>query len=147
MGVLLVSSHRSGAGKTSLIAALLAQISAEGHCVAYYKPFSASPSNDADISFISDSILADTGSPSVPAPLPLPQNDLGNPLITESQAQTIRQSLSEIRSNAAVVLIEAPDILSPTGDAWSFLSELADVLESSASVSYTHLTLPTNREV
>ncbi|HAI07900.1 MAG TPA: dethiobiotin synthase, partial [Dehalococcoidia bacterium] len=49
MGVLLVSAHRSGTGKTSLIAALLTQMAANGQRVAYYKPFSASPGNDADV--------------------------------------------------------------------------------------------------
>ena len=73
MGVLLVSAQRSGAGKTSLIAALLTQMAANGQRVAYYKPFSASPGNDADVSFITETILAGPGGPPVPDSLPLPQ--------------------------------------------------------------------------
>lgn len=131
MGVLLVSAHRSGTGKTSLIAALLTQMAANGQRVAYYKPFSASPGIDADISFITETILAGPEGPPVPDSVPLPQVSSGNPLITESQAQSIRQSLSEIQSAADVILIEAPNSLSPTGDAWSLPSDLADLLESS----------------
>ena len=140
MGVLLVSAHRSGTGKTSLIAALLTQMAANGQRVAYYKPFSASPGNDADVSFITETILAGPGGPPVPDSLPLPQVSSGNPLITESQAQSIRQSLSEIQSAADVILIEAPDSLSPTGDAWSLPSDLADLLESSTLLMFPYST-------
>ena len=130
MGVLLVSAHRSVAGKTSLIAALLTQMSAEDRRVAYFKPFSSSPSSDADISFMSETVLAGTGSPPVPTALPLPQDGTASPLLTESQAQSVRQSLAEIQQAADVVLIEAPDTLAPSGDAWSLPSDLADLLES-----------------
>lgn len=100
MGVLLVSAHLSGSGKTSLVAALLTQLLAEGRRVAYYKPFSTSPDNDPDISFISETILAGTDGPPVPTPLALPRNGSNGPLLPEEQAQTIRQSLSEIQSTA-----------------------------------------------
>jgi BioD-like phosphotransacetylase family protein len=138
LGVLLVSAHRSGVGKTSLIAALLTQMSAQGQRVAYYKPFSASPGNDADVSFISRTILVSSGGPSVPDSLPLPQSGSGDPLITESQAQTIRQSLSEIQSASDLVMIEAPDSVSPTGDAWSLASDLADLLEAPALLMFPY---------
>jgi BioD-like phosphotransacetylase family protein len=138
LGVLLVSAHRSGVGKTSLIAALLTQMAAEDQRVAYYKPFSASPDNDADVSFISETILASTGGPPVPAPLSLPQSGAGSPLITESQARSVRQSLSEIQGAADIVLIEAPDTLSPTGDAWSLPSDLANLMDCPALLMFTY---------
>ena len=138
MGILSVSAQRSSTGKTSLIAALITQMAADGRRVAYYKPFSTSPSNDADVSFISETILAGPVSSPVPDSLPLPQSGSGNPLITESQAQAIRQSLSEIQSAADVVLIEAPDSLSPSGDSWSLPSDLADVLESQSLLMFPY---------
>jgi len=91
LGVLLVSAHLSGSGKTSLVAALLTQLLAEGRRVAYYKPFSTSPDNDPDISFISETILAGTDGPPVPTPLALPRNGSNGPLLPEEQSQTIRQ--------------------------------------------------------
>ena len=138
MGVLLVSAHRSGTGKTSLIAALLTQMAANGQRVAYYKPFSASPGNDADVAFISGTILAGPDCPPVPDSLLLPQSGSIDPLITESQAQTIRQSLSGIQSTANIVLIEAPDSLSPTGDDWSLASDLADLLGAQAVLMFPY---------
>lgn len=138
MGVLLVSAHRSGSGKTSLVAAILTQMLAEGRRVAYYKPFSTSPDNDPDISFISETILAGTDSPPVPKPLALPRNGSNGPLLPEEQAQTIRQSLSEVQSTAGVVLIEGPDAVSPDGEPWSLPIDLNGLLECPALLIFPY---------
>ena len=138
MGVLLVSAHRSGAGKTSLIAALLTQMVAEDRRAAYFKPFSSSPSSDSDVSFISGTVLADAGSPPVPAPLQLPQDGSASPLLTESQARSVQQSLADMQQAADVVLIEAPDSLSPTGATWSVPADLATLLECPALLIFPY---------
>ena len=138
MGVLLVSAHRSGSGKTSLVAGLLTQMLAEGRRVAYYKPFSTSPDNDPDITFISETILADTDSPPVPTPLAPPRNGSNSPLLPEEQAQTIRQSLSGIQSTADVVLIEGPDAVSPDGEPWSLPIDLTGLLECPALLIFPY---------
>lgn len=138
MGGLLVSAHRSGAGKTSLIAALLTQMSAEGRRVAYYKPFSNSPGSDPDVSFISETVLAGAGSPPVPTPMALPQNSPAAPLLPAAQAQTIRQSLSEIQGTADVVLIETPNTISPSEETWSLPVELAELLDCQALLIFTY---------
>lgn len=129
MGVLLVSAHRPGAGKTSLVAALLTQALTEGRRVAYYKPFSTSPGNDPDVSFISETVLGGAESPPVPAALPLPQTGVASPLLPEAQAQIIRQSLSGLQETAGVVLIESPDTRTPTGETWSLPRELSELLD------------------
>ena len=138
MGVLLVSAHLSGSGKTSLVAALLTQLLAEGRRVAYYKPFSTSPDNDPDISFISETILAGTDGPPVPTPLALPRNGSNGPLLPEEQSQTIRQCLSEIQSTAGVVLIEGPDAVSPDGEPWSLPIDLTDLLACPALLIFPY---------
>ena len=125
-------------GKTSLIAALLTHMAAEGQRVAYYKLFSSSPGNDPDVSFISDTVLAGTGSPPVPTPLALPQSGANSPQIPEDQAQAIRQSLSDLQAAADVVLIEAPDTLSPTGETWSLPQDLAGLLECQALLIFPY---------
>ena len=138
MGALLVSAHLSGSGKTSLVAALLTQLLAEGRRVAYYKPFSTSPDNDPDISFISETILAGTDGPPVPTPLALPRNGSNGPLLPEEQSQTIRQCLSEIQSTAGVVLIEGPDAVSPDGEPWSLPIDLTDLLACPALLIFPY---------
>lgn len=125
MAILLVSSHQSGAGKTSLISALLAQLRAEGKRVAYYKPFSSTADNDPDIAFISQSLLAGTGSPDVPAPYPLPQAAAG---AVAPNAQAIQETVGKLQGAADVVLIEAPDLSSPAGTPWSLPLDLAALL-------------------
>jgi len=111
---------------------------AEGRRVAYYKPFSTSPDNDPDISFISETILADTDSPPVPTPLALPRNASNGPLLPEEHSQTIRQSLSEIQSTAGVVLIEGPDAVSPDGEPWSLPIDLTGLFECPALLIFPY---------
>jgi len=127
LGVLIVSA-----------AALLTQMAAEGQRVAYYKPFSNSPGSDPDVSFISETILAATGGPPVPTPLPLPQNGADGPLLPEAQAETIRQSISEIQGTADVLLIEGPNTVFPNGETWSLPFDLADLLECRALLIFPY---------
>ena len=129
MGVLLVSANHSGSGKTSLASALLTQLLADDRRVAYYKPFSTSPGDDPDVSFISETILAVPGNPAVPTPLTLPQNGSNGPLLPDKQAQTIRKALSQLQSTAGVVVIEGPDAVSPDGEPWSLPLDLTGLFE------------------
>ena len=125
MGVLQVTADQPGAGKTSLVGALLAQLAGEGRKTGYCKPFSPTPDNDLDVAFISQYLLASTDGPQVPGPQPLPE--ASGPFLAEAQA--IQASVEELAAAAEVVLVEGPDLVSPGGSAWSLPSELASLLE------------------
>ena len=147
MGILLVSAQRSRSGKTSLIAALLTQSAAEGRRVAYFKPFSASPGSDSDVSFISDTVLANSGSPPIPVPLSSPADDIASTLLNESQGHSVKQSLADIQQAADLVLIEAPDTVSPAGAAWSLPAELANLLDCPALLVFPYASGLTSQSV
>jgi len=127
LGVLQVTADRPGAGKTSLVGALLAQLAGAGQKTGYFKPFSPTPDDDPDVAFISQYLLAPTDGPQVPAPQPMPE--ASGPVLAEAPAQAIQASAGELAAAAEVVLVEGPDSVSPGGSAWSLPSELASLLD------------------
>ena len=137
MGILLVSSQRTGAGKTSLITGLLMQLQAEGKRAAYYKPFSSTVDNDPDIAFISRSLLAETDSPDVPTPYPLPETATGP---VAPNAQAIQQTVGQLQGAVDVVLIEAPDLSSAAGTTWSLSLDLATLLGCQVLIMFPYST-------
>ena len=103
MAVLQIVGNTSGAGKTSLAAALLVTASAAGKQAAYYKPFADEPTADSDVAFISG-LLESIGGPAVPSPGN--KNDSGD--LTTAQAE-----ISRLESEAGLVVIEGPDGSAP----------------------------------
>ncbi|MCH9017017.1 MAG: hypothetical protein IIB89_04540, partial [Chloroflexi bacterium] len=67
MAVIQIVGNQSGAGKTSLAAALLVTAANAGGKAAYYKPFADVPTADLDVEFISR-LQESLGGPAVPAP-------------------------------------------------------------------------------
>jgi len=103
VAVIQIAGNQSGAGKTSLAAALLVTANAAGKKAAYHKPFADGRSVDADVAFMSE-LSASLGGPAVPAPgNKSDSNDLG-----PAQAE-----ISRLESEAGVVVIEGPDGQAP----------------------------------
>jgi BioD-like phosphotransacetylase family protein len=103
VAVLQIVGNQSGAGKTSLAAALLVAANAAGKKAAYYKPFSDAPGLDADTAFIG-LLLQSIGGPSVPDPRkPADSHDF-----TDTQT-----TITNLQSEADLVIIEGPDAATP----------------------------------
>ncbi|MBC8280595.1 MAG: hypothetical protein H8E48_07410 [Chloroflexi bacterium] len=100
MAVLQIVGNQSGAGKTSLAAALLIKANAAGKKAAYYKPFSDASGADPDVAFIG-SLLASIGGPDVPAPADT--GDLGSAQAT----------IAKLDSDADIVIVEGPSTATP----------------------------------
>ena len=103
MAVLQIVGNQSGAGKTSLAAALLVAANAAGKKAAYYKAFSDAPGLDADAAFIG-LLLQSHGGPSVPDPSkPIDAHDLAN-----TQA-----AIASLQSEVDLVIVEGSDAVTP----------------------------------
>ena len=106
MAVLQIVGNQSGAGKTSVAAALLVTANAAGKRAAYYKPFSNDPGADPDAAFLSQ-LLQSFGGPAVPAPKPLACS-------TDAAALgEVQAEVSKLESEAGTVIIEGPDESGP----------------------------------
>ena len=103
MTVLQIVGNQSGAGKTSLAAALLVTANAAGKRAAYYKPFADGRTTDPDVVFISG-LLQSIGGPAVPSP----RNKSESGDLSPAQAE-----VSKLESEADVVVIEGPDGSAP----------------------------------
>lgn len=103
MSVLQIVGNQSGAGKTSLAAALLVAANAAGKKAAYYKAFSDAPGLDADAAFIG-LLLQSHGGPSVPAP--------GKPIDAHDLANT-QAVIANLQSEVDLVIVDGPDAATP----------------------------------
>ena len=99
MAVLQIVGNTSGAGKTSLAAALLITANTAGKMAAYYKPFADGRTADSDVAFMSEMLQSIVG-PKVPAPGN--KSDSGD--LSSAQAE-----VSRLESEAGLVVIEGPD--------------------------------------
>lgn len=126
MGVTQVVGNHQGAGKTSLISALLSNLTQQGKNAGYYKPFSSSPAPDLDISFVSQQLLSD-GPPRVLAPQTLPSN-----LGTSSISQAVLDSISTLAAVTDLILVEGPELTIDGGQPSSLASDLASLTNSKA---------------
>ena len=103
MSVIQIVGNQSGAGKTSLAAALLVTAANVGRKAAYYKPFADGRTTDADVAFISG-LQESLGGSAVPAPGN--KSDSGD--LSNTQAEVTR-----LESEAGIVVIEGPDSSAP----------------------------------
>jgi len=103
VAVLQIVGNTSGAGKTSLAAALLVIANTAGKKAAYYKPFADGRTADSDVAFMSE-LLQSIGGPAVPAPGN--KSDSGD--LSSAQAE-----ISKLESEAGRVVIEGPDSSEP----------------------------------
>jgi len=99
VAVLQIVGNTSGAGKTSLAAALLVTANTAGKKAAYYKPFADGRTTDPDVVFMSE-LLQSIGGPAVPPPGN--KSDSGD--LSSAQAE-----ISRLESEAGLVVIEGPD--------------------------------------
>ena len=130
MAVLQVVGDRPGTGKTCLVGAILTYMAATGRSAAYFKPFAIHPQADADVTFISNHLLAGAGDPQVPAPVQTPQEDSSSTMLTGPASQEIGKAAADLDNTADVVLVEGPDLTSPWGRMSPLPLELATLLNS-----------------
>ena len=129
MAVLYITSDRPSAGKTALASALAAQLSSSGRAVGYFKPFSPTPHEDADVEFIGRSILSWGDDEARPVPLMLPESPEEGQPIQEDTARELRLSLEELAAASQLVLVEGPSLSTPQGDGSPISPGLAGLLD------------------
>ena len=84
-----------GAGKTSVAYALLSQLREAGRSAAYYKPFAASPGDDADYGFAADGLADTLGIAVGPPPLP-----------PSAGVEAAAAAITELRRRCDAVIVE-----------------------------------------
>ena len=114
MAVLYITSDRPAAGKTALAGTLATGLSGAGKGVRYFKPFSASPQDDPDVSFITRSVLPGEDDASQPATLPMPEGVADGQPLPEDTAREIAQSVERMSATREMVLVEGPGLPSPS---------------------------------
>ena len=125
MAVLFITSDRPGAGKTALASAMAARWSAAGKGVGYFKPLSANPQDDADVSFVARDVLSNGDAP---PPLSMPE-DTAAPL-TEDFSKGLKESVDALGNSKDVVLVEGPGLYSLGGEASPIAPALAEDLDA-----------------
>ena len=130
MPVLYITSDRPAAGKTALASSLLAELSRGGRRVGYFKPFSASPQEDADVAFAAGSIAYDGGDIDLPPPLPVGEIGRGGQALSQEAADSIKRSVDRLLAAMDVVLVEGPSLSIAQGDGPGLSSRLAELLDA-----------------
>ena len=108
MATLNIVSTRPRAGKTCLAGALLQREAGRGRRVAYYKPLSADPVSDPDVTFIAG-LLEDQGSQqeSVPPPFPQPIDPRQPPTrLSEARVSQVAEAVAALEAAFDTVLVE-----------------------------------------
>ena len=103
MAVLQIVGNQSGAGKTSLAAALTIKANAIGKKVAYFKPFSDAPNLDPDAAFIS-LLLQSLGGSAVTA---------SNKPNVSDNLNGIQAAVAKLQSAADIVITEGSNTTNP----------------------------------
>ena len=100
MAILFVLSDKKGVGKTCLAMALLSLLGQRGKRGAYYKPFSAAPRADPDVSAVS------AGFPDleIPPPISLPA------ALTTELGRQVSETIAALQTSCDQVLVEGPDL-------------------------------------
>ena len=128
--VLQITGDRPGAGKTSLIGAVLLHLTSAGKRAAYYKPLSASAGDDADVAFLSS--LLPENAPSVPVPhhLPASSGSSTQPASDDRVLSDIQAAVMGLKGQAEVVLVEGPDLADSEGVSIPYALEVASALSA-----------------
>ena len=126
MSTLLITGNRSGAGKTSLAAALLLLSTKAGRRAAYWKPFSSSPSADPDVEFASGVLADHLGIPPVPAPSLGPMPPLRSAALTK-----LRKRASELQADCDVTIVEAGNL--------TLAGQLASALDAKVLLAHPYV--------
>ena len=125
MAVLFITSDRPGAGKTALASSLAARWSQAGKRVGYFKPLSANPLDDADVSFMARDVLSDHGGES---PIAMPEDT--EAALPQDISQGLKQSLDALERDRDVVLVEGPALVSREGESSPIAPGLAEELDA-----------------
>ena len=127
MPTLLITGNRSGAGKTSLAAALLLLSAQAGRPGAYWKPFSPSPAGaDADVEFVGGVLADPLGLPPVPAPSISPM-----PPFRRTVLMGLQRQLAELRAQRDLVIVEVANLTAA--------SQLADALDAKVLLAHPYV--------
>ena len=112
MGVLQIVSHQSGAGKTSLAAALLIKLARFQASAAYYQPFFKpdSASQHAETEFLQTTLLNPSGGPSIPPARPLPSDSITSSGLPYVEDHDIRAAVEALLQSAASVIVDGPTL-------------------------------------
>ena len=125
MAVLFITSDRPGAGKTALASSLAARWSQAGKRVGYFKPLSANPLDDADVSFVARDVVSDGAGES---PIATPEDTRA--ALSQDISTGLKQSLDTLESDKDVVLVEGPSLLFPEGESSPIAPVLAEALDA-----------------
>ncbi|PKB68010.1 MAG: hypothetical protein BZY81_03155 [SAR202 cluster bacterium Io17-Chloro-G4] len=127
MAILQIAADRPGSGKSSLAGALLLHLTSAGKRTAYYKPLSPLGGDDPDVSFFSQSLLADSSLPPAPPSNTLPREGDSLEGALSSQIET---QASQLKSQSDAVLLEGPDLANADGSVSSLALDLANATDS-----------------
>ena len=100
MAILFVLSDKKGAGKTSLVMALLSLLRQQEKRGVYYKPFSAAPEADPDVA----AVAAGFPDLEIPPPVPLPA------ALTPELSRQLSGIVTALQASCDLVLVEVPDL-------------------------------------
>ena len=130
MAVLQIVADQPGAGKTSVAGALLLHLAEAGKRVGYYKPFSNHPGEDLDVALVEQSLLSATSPSQVPNSLPLPPITSGVPSLVNAAADEVQRAVKALQDQCDLVLLEGPDLGTPTGQTSPLPLELSSLIDS-----------------
>ena len=132
MDVLCITSDRPGMGKTALASALVTALLRAGEKVAYFRPRcgDADGSVEQDTAFIYGTIMGDPSEGEQAAKLAMEPG----PSDTEaSPDRIVRQAVSFAeggRANGRKLIVEAPSLLTPDGEAQDLCPRMAEKLDA-----------------
>ena len=130
MAVLQIAADQPGAGKTSLAGGLLLHLAESGKRVGYYKPFSNHSGEDPDVALVTQSLLDAAAASEVPSPLPLLPFTGTGPSLVKPAADEVQRAVTSLQNQCDLVLLEGPDLGTPTGEASPLPLELSSLIDS-----------------
>ena len=130
MAVLQISADKPGTGKTSLAGALLLHLAESGKRPGYYKPFSDHPGEDPDVALVNQSLLGAAATSQVPGPLPLLPFTGVSPSLVSPAADEVQRAVTSLQDQCDLVLLDGPDLGTPTGQASPLALELSSLIDS-----------------
>jgi len=128
LAILFVLSDKKGSGKTCMVMALLSLLRQQGKSGTYYKPFSAAPEADPDVSAVS------AGFPDleIPPPVSLPTR------LTPELGQQVSATVTALQASCDLVLVEGPDLEDHTSLISTLDTELVAALGARELLLYSY---------